>query len=110
MPTTTSNRRTLFSGQLPIGARAALARRLAGRVKFVLSPYNCQGDPSGNNVRHAQRLHIPSAWADRTGTVYQGNGYQANMGAAGLVSAAGEVIEISPPGVESIVTGEIKLA
>jgi hypothetical protein len=53
---------------------------LRGKVDYVLSPYNCEGDPSGNNIRNAKRLAIPSAWADRTGTVYCGDGYMMNPG------------------------------
>ncbi len=32
---------------------------LAGKVDFVLSPYNCEGDPAHNNLREAARLGIP---------------------------------------------------
>jgi predicted amidohydrolase len=80
---------------------------LAGRVDFVLSPYNCEGDPSHNNLREAQRLSIPSAWADRTGTVYSSDGWRVNPGTAGLVDGAGTVIAKSDPAVEAIVVGEL---
>lgn len=81
---------------------------IAGRVDFVLSPYNCQGDPSHNNIREAQRLGLPSAWADRTGTVYLGkDGWRPNPGTAGLVDARGNVIMKSAPGVETIVIGKL---
>ena len=53
---------------------------LAGRVDFVLHPYNCQGDPAHNNLREAKRLGIPSAWANRTGTVFAGDGWNSNPG------------------------------
>lgn len=83
---------------------------IAGRVDFVLSPYNCQGDPSHNNLREAARLGIPSAWADRTGTVYLGHdGWRPNPGTAGLVDARGELIAKSNPGVEAIVTGVLRV-
>jgi hypothetical protein len=83
---------------------------LAGRVDVVLSPYNCQGDPAHNNVREARRLGIPSAWADRTGTVYAGGPFAPNPGTAGLVDAFGTVLACSAPGVEMIVTGRLPLA
>lgn len=84
---------------------------IAGKVDFVLSPYNCEGDPSHNNLREAKRLGIPSAWADRTGTVYCGpDSWGPNPGTAGLVDAAGQVIAKSAPGVETIVVGELPLA
>ena len=82
--------------------------KIAGRVGFVLSPYNCEGDPSHNNLREAKRLGIPSAWADRTGTVFSDKGYVPNPGTAGLVSASAEVIARSAPGVEAIVVGELQ--
>lgn len=85
-------------------------RPLAGRVAFVLSPYNCQGDPSHNNLREARRLGIPSAWADRTGTVFAGDRWLPNPGTAGLVAGDGELIARSEPGVEAIVVGELPLA
>ncbi|OPZ86106.1 MAG: Apolipoprotein N-acyltransferase [bacterium ADurb.Bin429] len=81
---------------------------LVGRVDFVLSPYNCQGDPSYNNIREAQRLGLPSAWADRTGTVYLGaDGWRPNPGTAGLVDGQGNIIAKSEPGVEAIVIGKL---
>ena len=81
---------------------------VAGRADFVLSPYNCQGDPAGNNVTNAKRLGLPSAWADRTGTVYAGPaGWLPNPGTAGLVAADGRMLAKSDPGVEAIVTGEL---
>ena len=84
---------------------------VAGKVDFVLSPYNCEGDPSHNNLREAKRLGIPSAWADRTGTVYRGpDGWGSNPGTAGLVDADAKVIAKSEPGVEAIVVGDLPLA
>jgi predicted amidohydrolase len=83
---------------------------LRGKVDFVLSPYNCQGDSSRHNVTNAKRLAIPSAWADRTGTVYCGNGgYTTNRGTAGLVDASGKTIIHSQAGVERIVVGELEI-
>ena len=80
---------------------------VAGQADFVLSAYNCQGDPSHRNIDEAKRLGLPSAWADRTGTVYAGDHYKPNLGTAGLVSAEGKVIAQSQPGVETIITGEL---
>lgn len=82
-------------------------RAVTPAAAFVLSPYNCQGDPSHNNVKFAKLLGIPSAWADRTGTVFCGDGYAPNPGTAGLVDAQGNVLAISQPGVEAIIVGEI---
>lgn len=81
---------------------------IAGRVDFVLSPYNCEGDPSHNNLREAARLGLPSAWADRTGTVYMGaDVWRPNPGTAGLVDGRGNMIAKSEPGVEAIVVGKM---
>jgi predicted amidohydrolase len=83
---------------------------LRGKVDFVLSPYNCQGDSSHHNVANARRLGIPSAWADRTGTVYYGDGrYMMNAGTAGLVDAHGKTIIHSRAGTERIIVGELEL-
>jgi len=82
-------------------------REVAPRVDFVLSPYNCQAEPSHYNVDQATRFHLPSAWADRTGTVYAGNKFRPNPGTAGLVDAEGHIIGISMPGVEDIIVGEL---
>ena len=79
------------------------------QVAFVLTPYNCEGDPAHNNLREAKRLGIPSAWADRTGTVYAGGGYVPNPGTAGLVDGNCHEIAHSAPGVEVIVVGELPL-
>ena len=82
-------------------------REVAPQVDFVLSPYNCQGDPSHYNLDQAKRFGLPSAWADRTGTVYAGDKFKPNPGTAGLCDAQGNIIAISPPGVEQIVVGEL---
>jgi predicted amidohydrolase len=83
---------------------------LRGKVDFVLSPYNCQGDPSHNNTANGRRLAIPSAWADRTGTVYCGKGnYAMNSGTAGLVDASGKTMAHSKAGTEKIVVGELEI-
>ncbi len=83
---------------------------IAPQTDFVLSPYNCEGDPYLNNVKHAQRLRLPSAWADRTGSVYAGGRtFAPNLGTAGLVDAAGTVLVKSAPGVETIVIGELNI-
>jgi predicted amidohydrolase len=81
---------------------------LAPQVDFVLSPYNCEGDPSCINQVESPRVGRPSAWACRTGTVYQGpEGWGPNLGTAGLVDAEGNVIAISREGVEEIVVAEL---
>jgi predicted amidohydrolase len=81
---------------------------IAPQADFVLSPYNCEGDPAADNLKHAKRLKLPSAWADRTGTVYSGGrSYRPNLGTAGIVNAAGEVVAKSTPGVETVVIGEL---
>ena len=82
---------------------------VADRVDFVLSPYNCEGDPCKWNIDHARRLSIPSAWADRTGTVLAGDSYKPNLGTAGIVDAQGNVVAKSEPGVETIVAGQMPL-
>ncbi len=65
---------------------------LRGKVDYILSPYNCECDLSGLNVASAKRLAIPSAWANRTGTVFQGDHYMMNPGTAGIVDAKGKVV------------------
>jgi predicted amidohydrolase len=82
---------------------------LRGKVDYVLSPYNCEGDPAGHNIGNAKRMAIPSAWADRTGTVYCGNDYMMNPGTAGIVDAGGKVIVHSQVGAEVIAVGEIQI-
>ena len=83
---------------------------LVGRVDLVLSLYNCEDDPTRHNVRAANRLKIPSAWANRTGTVFLGDGrFGHNPGTAGVVNASGEIVAVSTPGVEYIMTGELNL-
>ncbi len=84
---------------------------LAPQVDFILSPYNCEGDPSFINKVESPRVGRPSAWACRTGTVYRGpDGWGPNLGTAGLIDAAGNVIACSREGVEEIVTAELPLA
>ena len=82
---------------------------LRSQVDYVLSPYNSEGDPSNNNVANAKRFGIPSAWADRTGTVYCGDGYMMNPGTAGIVDACGKVVVRSQVGAEVIAVGEIDI-
>jgi predicted amidohydrolase len=82
----------------------------AEEADFVLSPYNCEHDPADENAARSKRHGLPSAWADRTGTVYAGNGtYAPNMGSAGIVDAGGIVIARSRPGIEEIVIGKLKI-
>lgn len=83
---------------------------LVGRADLVLSLYNCEDDPSRHNVQAAARTGLPSAWANRTGTVFLGeNRYGPNPGTAGLVTSDGEVVAISSPGVEHIAIGTLAL-
>lgn len=78
----------------------------APHADFVLSPYNCEDDPSRHNLAQSGRHGIPSAWANRTGTVFAGDRYLPNPGTAGLVDAGGRLVARSEPGVEAIVTGK----
>ena len=83
---------------------------LAPQVDFILSPYNCEGDPSFINKVESPRVGRPSAWACRTGTVYRGpDGWGPNLGTAGLIDAAGNLIACSREGVEEIVIAELPL-
>lgn len=83
---------------------------VAGRATWVLSPYNCEDDPGRHQVAAAQRLGLPSAWANRTGTVYAGTRWLPNPGTAGLVQADGTVSAKSTPGVEAIIVGDLLVA
>jgi predicted amidohydrolase len=79
------------------------------KVDFILSPYNCEHDPGDENIALSKLHGVPSAWADRTGTVFAGgNKFAANLGSAGLVDAEGRVIARSRPGIEEIVLGKLK--
>lgn len=51
----------------------------------------------------------PSAWADRTGTVYCGKGYMMNPGTAGIVDSSGKVLTHSQVGAETIVVAELEI-
>jgi predicted amidohydrolase len=83
---------------------------LKGKVDFVISPYNCEGDPSRHNISGSRNINVPSAWADRVGTVYCGTGcYTSNPGTAGMVNKDGKVLLKSPDGIEKVVTGIIKV-
>lgn len=83
---------------------------LQGKVDFVVSPYNCEGDPAQHNIKGSRKINVPSIWADRVGTVYCGQGcYTSNPGTAGMVNEVGTVLFKSPVGIEKVVTGTIKL-
>lgn len=84
-------------------------REVSSQVDFVLSVYNCTGDPSHNNLKYSKSFRVPSAWADRTGTVWAGDRYEPNMGTAGMLDSKGAVIARSEPGVEQIIVGVIDL-
>lgn len=85
-------------------------RRLAGEADLVLSPFNCEGDPQQWIIDGARIAGVPVGWADRTGTVWAGDGYAPNMGTAGIVAASGEIVAASAPGVEAIVVGEVAVS
>lgn len=83
---------------------------LKGKVDLVISLYNCEGDPSEHNIDGSSKLGVPSAWADRTGTVYCGKGrYTSNPGTSGMVDADGKVLAKSGIGAEEIVFGTIEV-
>lgn len=83
---------------------------LKGKVDLVVSPYNCEGDPSQHNIRGSRKIGVPSVWADRVGTVYCGEGcYTSNPGSAGMVDESGKVLFKSVVGVEKIIIGTIKV-
>lgn len=83
---------------------------LNGKVDLVISIYNMEGDPSRHNIYGSSTLGVPSAWANRTGTVYCGKDcYTSNPGTAGLVDANGKVLAKSGVGVEDIVFGTIEV-
>gem|GEM_PF-1873792 len=77
------------------------------KVDFILSPYNCEDDPSRHNQEKSRRYHVPSVWANRTGTVWAGDRYLPNPGTAGVVDATGLLMAKSAPGVEEIVSTEL---
>ncbi len=93
-----------FENMLPANLDA-----LRGKVDYVLSPYNSEHDLSDINIGTARRLGIPSAWVDRTGTVYCGDDYMTNLGTGGMVDARGRIIKRTPQGAESIAVGEIPI-
>jgi predicted amidohydrolase len=77
------------------------------KVDFILSPYNCEDDPSRHNLEKSKRYRVPSAWANRTGTVWAGDRYLPNPGTAGIVDSEGRLVAKSVPGVEEIVAAEL---
>ncbi len=81
---------------------------LRGKVDYILSPYNSEHDLSDINIDSAKRTGIPSAWVDRTGTVFCGSaGYTTNLGTGGIVDAAGHVVARSREGAEEISVGSL---
>eukprot|EP00658_Telonema_sp_P-2_P070584 TRINITY_DN60039_c0_g1_i2.p1 TRINITY_DN60039_c0_g1~~TRINITY_DN60039_c0_g1_i2.p1 ORF type:complete len:202 (-),score=30.55 TRINITY_DN60039_c0_g1_i2:241-846(-) len=104
---------------------------------FVLSPYNCEDSGALNGSRPAatfpctpgmdlqgcfpqatcdtyslnaanSRLYgLPSVWADRTGTVYEGSHFIPNLGTAGVTDKLGNVVASSVPGVETILVSNL---
>jgi predicted amidohydrolase len=81
---------------------------VAGRVDFILSPYNCERDACKHNIKNSKQFNVPSIWCNRTGTVFAGEKkYIPNMGTSGIVDAQGKVLAKSEPGVEKIVIGKI---
>jgi predicted amidohydrolase len=84
---------------------------LGGKVDFALTPYNCEQDPLPDAVLKSFRTaaRVPSAWADRVGMTWAGDGYKPNLGTAGLVDADGRVVASSSPGVEDIVVASLEV-
>ncbi|HUQ66676.1 MAG TPA: carbon-nitrogen hydrolase family protein [Flavitalea sp.] len=81
---------------------------LKGKVDLVISPYNCEDDPSRHNIAGSKKINVPSVWADRVGTVYCGNdNYTSNPGTAGIVDQNGKVLYKSRIGEEKIIVGNI---
>lgn len=82
-----------------------------GRVDLVLSPYNCEDDPSRHNVAGSRTIGVPSLWANRTGTTYRGPALPpaSNPGTSGAVDATGTILARSRPGAEETVEVAIEL-
>ena len=56
----------------------------------------------------SKKFKLPSVWADRTGTVYEGDHFIPNLGTAGVTDADGNVVAASTrPGAEEIVVGSL---
>jgi predicted amidohydrolase len=83
---------------------------VAPKVDFIISPYNCEQNPTEYNISKSKQYGVPSFWADRTGTVFAGgNKYVPNMGTAGIVDSKGNVIAQTSPGIEEIIIGKLIL-
>jgi predicted amidohydrolase len=82
-------------------------RRLPADVELVLSPYNCEDDPAAHNIDGSRVTSLPSAWANRTGTVYASDGWRMNPGTAGMVNAGGAVVVHTARGAEEIARGAV---
>ena len=78
-------------------------RMICGQMALALAA------PARYDPGNAKRLAIPSAWADRTGTVYCGNDYMMNPGTAGIVDASGRVVAHSQVGAEVVAVGNIQV-
>lgn len=78
-------------------------------AEFLLLPYNCERDHF-ERVRQLPLLNvIPVVAADRTGTVFQGDRWEPNLGTAFAIDEAGKVLGHTAPGVEAILAVEIDL-
>ena len=78
-------------------------------ARFLLMPYNCEGD-SLSVVSHLPAANvIPAVGANRTGTVYQGERWMANMGTAFAMDETGKVLGHTAAGVEDILIVDIDL-
>lgn len=65
-------------------------------------------------MKGVAQVSLPTAWANRTGTVHwpandKPNGVMPNPGTAGILDRDGKLLARSDPGVEAIVTAEILL-
>jgi predicted amidohydrolase len=97
---------TCYENMVPAGWAA-----WHGRVDLVLSPYNCEDDPSRHNVAGSRAIAVPSLWANRTGTTYCGPALPSagNPGTSGAVDAAGTILVRTRPGAEETVEVGIDL-
>ncbi|MCY2952556.1 MAG: carbon-nitrogen hydrolase family protein [Planctomycetota bacterium] len=82
-----------------------------GKADLIVSPYNCEDDPSRHNTGGCGTAGVPSIWADRTGMFYRGKTapMQVNPGTSGLCETSGKIISKTRVGVEGIATGTLEI-